>query len=131
MLIGEVVKQTGVTRDAVRHYEAQGLLRQPLRRDNNYKDYAADTVDRIRFIQAMQRSGFTLRQTRSFLELHERGAATCGNTGVYIQEHMAALDDQIAQLTAMRARLGEMFRACEGNTLDDPCRPISEAFPED
>jgi DNA-binding transcriptional MerR regulator len=128
MLIGEIVKETGVTRDAIRHYEAKGLIPEPNRRENNYKDYAPDTIRRIRFIQTMQHAGFTLRQTRSFVELQEQGAATCANTGVHIQEHLAQLDAKIAELSAMRSELKTLFQICADNAQDDLCTPIAEAL---
>jgi len=131
MLIGEIVKQTGVTRDAIRHYEAKGLIPKPDRRDNNYKEYAPDTVLRIRFIQTMQHVGFTLRQTRSFAELQENGTATCANTGVHIQEHLAQLDAKITQLTTMRTELKAAFQTCAGNARDDLCMPIAGALSRD
>ena len=73
MLIGEVIEQCGVTRDTMRHYEAQGLIEIPARRDNNYKEYSPDTVKRVNFIRDMQGVGFTLRQTRELLALYDGG----------------------------------------------------------
>ncbi|WP_257588478.1 MerR family DNA-binding transcriptional regulator [Leptospira sp. id769339] len=44
MLIGEIVKKTGISRDTIRFYEKEGLFRNCLiiRRDNNYKEYSSD-----------------------------------------------------------------------------------------
>jgi MerR family transcriptional regulator, copper efflux regulator len=125
MLIGEVIEQCGVTRDTIRHYEARGLIDAPERRDNNYKEYPLDTVNRVKFIRDMQGVGFTLRQTREFLALYDDRAATCGNTASRIQAHMADLDEKIEQLMGMRERMQTMFQACTGNADGDPCSPIT------
>ena len=124
MLIGEVIEQSGVTRDTIRHYEAWGLIETPGRRENNYREYPPSTVNRVKFVRYMQRMGFTLRQTRVLLELYEKDAATCANTGPLIRTHVAQLDEKIAELVGMRKKLVQVFRACEGNSRGDDCTPI-------
>ncbi len=126
MLIGQVIEQCGVTRDTIRHYEAKGLIEMPERRDNNYKDYPQNTVNRVKFIRDMQGVGFTLRQTREMLVLFDEGAATCANTGPKIHAHREQLDEKIAQLTAMRENLDTYFGGCQSSSLEGACTPITD-----
>lgn len=128
MLIGEVVAQSGVSRDTIRHYEAQGLIATPGRRDNRYKEYPSSTVKRIQFVKTMQGVGFTLKRTRTFLALYDEDAATCANTGAEIQAHISELDEKIAELTTMRDQLGRTFACCDGTSLETPCTPIVNAL---
>ncbi|MFP6584109.1 MAG: MerR family transcriptional regulator [Candidatus Hydrogenedentota bacterium] len=125
MLIGELVKNTGLSRDTIRYYETRGLLEEPIRRDNKYKEYTEATIPRLDFIKEMQGLGFTLKETGQFIELFESGNATCQNTGPHLQAHMKRIDEKIDQLVAMRERMQQSFTACEGNSLTDQCSPIT------
>ena len=121
MLIGEVVKESGFTRDTIRYYESRGLIEEPVRRENNYKEYGQNTLKRLAFIKDMQGVGFTLRETREFLELFDGGNATCENTGPLFRSRLTQIDEKIAQLKRMRSTLRESFEACAGNSPDDAC----------
>ena len=71
MLIGELAKKSGFTRDAIRHYEKIGLLRDPHQRrpNNNYKIYGEDTLLKLHYLTKLKRMGFSLKQSREVLEL--------------------------------------------------------------
>lgn len=128
MLIGEVVKESGLTRDTIRYYEQRGLIEEPIRRENNYKDYGQDTVRRLAFIKDMQGVGFTLRETGEFLQLFDDGNATCANTGPMFSSRMTRIDEKIAQLKRMRSTLRNTFEACAGNSQNDACNPVVDSL---
>jgi DNA-binding transcriptional MerR regulator len=52
MRIGEVAKQSGMTVEAVRFYERQGLLPKPPRTEAGYRLYADADLRRLQFIRA-------------------------------------------------------------------------------
>lgn len=124
MLIGELVRITGFSRDTIRYYETRGLIEIPLRRDNLYKEYPEAAVNRLLFVKEMQGVGFTLRQIGDFIELFDSGEASCANTGPRVYEHMRSIDEKITQLETMRARLEKTFSSCAGNSPESPCSPI-------
>lgn len=130
MLIGELAKKSGLSRDTIRYYETRGLLPSPIRRDNQYKEYCEDAVSRLAFIRDMQELGFTLKEASQFIELSETGNATCQNTGPLIQAHLHSIDTKIDKLIEMRERINQSFTACEGNALTDSCTPIAEPLRE-
>ena len=51
MQIKELARATGVDVETIRYYEKQGLLPEPARRDNGYRDYAAEHLERLSFIR--------------------------------------------------------------------------------
>ena len=67
MKIGELSKMTGIAPSRIRFYEAQGLLPRPVRQENGYRAYSADTATLLNIIDNAQRTGFTLEQIRRFL----------------------------------------------------------------
>ena len=62
MLIGELSKQSGLSRDTIRFYEKQRLIEVGLkeRRFNIYKEYSQDTLQRLLHIKRIKGFGFTL-----------------------------------------------------------------------
>jgi MerR family transcriptional regulator, redox-sensitive transcriptional activator SoxR len=61
LLIGELAKRAGVATSAIRYYESIGLLPEPYR-VSGQRRYGDETLQRLEFIAAAQRAGFTLRE---------------------------------------------------------------------
>ena len=60
MNIGQASKTTGVSERMIRHYERVGLMPPPDRRDNGYRDYSPQSIERLRFIANARGLGFSL-----------------------------------------------------------------------
>jgi MerR family copper efflux transcriptional regulator len=56
MLIGELAAASGLSREALRFYEQQGLIR-ARRLDNGYRDYPAEAVALVQYIRTAQQLG--------------------------------------------------------------------------
>ena len=107
MLIGEIVQQTGVSRDTIRYYERLGLLQAEGRPSpfNNYKAYPATTVARLGLIQQAKSLGFTLAEIADVLYLWENAQLSNAAIQARITDKVAAIDEKIRLLAAMRASL--------------------------
>ncbi|WP_046247330.1 MerR family DNA-binding protein [Hymenobacter terrenus] len=107
MLIGEIVQQTGVSRDTIRYYEKMGLLQAEGRPSpfNNYKAYPATTVTRLVLIQRAKDLGFTLAEIADVLDLWANEQLPAAEKKVRIAGKLSAIDEKIAQLQSMRANL--------------------------
>ncbi|MCH7959472.1 MAG: MerR family transcriptional regulator [Candidatus Hydrogenedentes bacterium] len=126
MLIGDLARESGTSRDTIRYYEKRGLLKTPHRRDNNYKEYADEDLRTLGFIGTMKDSGFTLREITDMLGMIATDGPVCGVTGPAVTEKLAQLDQRIVDLRKIRARLKETFSTCTGTTDDDTCQPIAD-----
>jgi DNA-binding transcriptional MerR regulator len=125
MRIGEIARRTGTTPKTIRYYEDIGLLPEPPRAPNGYRDYSADTVDRLSFIRDAQATGLSLTEIDSILDLRSRGETTCEHVTELLEHHLAALDAHIERLRTTRAKLAEL--TARANRLDpagcvDPIR---------
>jgi DNA-binding transcriptional MerR regulator len=58
----EAVERTGVSRKALRLYEARGILPPPRRTASGYRVYAPDVLDVLHFVQRGRRLGLTLAE---------------------------------------------------------------------
>ena len=71
--IGELATLTGLTPDALRFYERQGVLDTPARTSGRFRIYSPLVVDRIRFIKKAQALGFTLGEIRELVQFNGKG----------------------------------------------------------
>lgn len=70
MLIGQLVKRTNVTKDAIRLYEKRGYITsQPLSAGTKtYRDYSEDVVDIVMSIRQARRMNVPLKSWKAFYD---------------------------------------------------------------
>jgi MerR family transcriptional regulator, mercuric resistance operon regulatory protein len=71
--IGAMAKAAGVNVETVRFYQRKGLLPKPTRLRGQIAHYTPRDVQRLRFIKAAQRLGFTLGEVVGLLALDDGG----------------------------------------------------------
>jgi DNA-binding transcriptional MerR regulator len=132
MRIGELAQRTGVSTKTIRYYEDIGVLPQPMRGANDYRDYPPNAVDRLRFVRDAQATGLTLTEIASILESRSHGESTCGHVTELLEHHLRDLDEHIETLKRTRETLSgltERARGLDPATCTDPdrCQTISAA----
>ncbi|MEU5847473.1 MerR family transcriptional regulator [Saccharopolyspora shandongensis] len=107
MRIGELARRVGTTTRALRFYEAQGLL-EARRTANGYREYGEEDARLVNEIRALQAVGFSLDDTRPFVEClragNESGDSCADSIDVY-QRKLAEVDACLEQLNAVRTSL--------------------------
>lgn len=70
MLIGELSKKTGLTKDTIRFYEKMGLVVAYNRQAGTrlYKEFGEDMVQRLLLISQAKALGFTLKEIKQFVQ---------------------------------------------------------------
>lgn len=112
MLIGELAAASGLTREALRFYEQQGLIR-ARRLANGYRDYAPETLMLVNYIRTAQQLGFTLAEIGHKLpeiwEQTEPGPAIAQ----VLTDKLGEIDARIAALQSLREGLAtRLVQAC-------------------
>lgn len=130
MRIGEVAVASGVPTGTVRYYERRGLIPIPPRAASGYREYAADTVERIRFIRRAQDFGFTLQQIRELLELRAGSAATCSAVEVRTRAKIEDVRRRIHELERLETVLERLAESCAARTPSSDC-PVLEMLSEE
>ncbi|WP_198087617.1 TipAS antibiotic-recognition domain-containing protein [Variovorax sp. E3] len=111
--VGELARHTGLTVRTLHHYDAIGLLAPSARSEAGYRLYNAADIARLHAIQALRLLGLPLAEIGGLL-----GGEGCALPAI-LQRQMASLDQQIAQATALRERLGLLEqRLAEGAQPD-------------
>ena len=62
MKIGEIAKAAGVSTSRIRFYEREGIIPAADRGANGYRDYPAELIGLLCFIEQAQGLGFSLRE---------------------------------------------------------------------
>lgn len=121
--IGQIAKQTGITVEAVRFYEKQGLIDEPPRSQAGYRLYPVEVVDRIRFIQKAKSVGFSLKDINELLDLRaSEQVNSCDEINRRARLKIDEITDKIEELMRMKTTLEQMASCC--NTKHPDCAII-------
>jgi DNA-binding transcriptional MerR regulator len=115
--VSEVAQQSGVSPDAVRYYEKEGLVPQPPRSPAGYREYDSTVPQRIRFIKGAQEMGLKLAEIGELLEIQDRGACPCGHTKTLVERRLGEIDAEMERLSELRSNLAAMAKLeCSATT---------------
>lgn len=97
MRIGDLAKATGLTPSRIRFYEAEGLITEPPRHSNGYRNYPPETGLILMLIDRAQRFGFSLEQIRQVLP---HGKGTWNHEGL-----VASLELRVEEIRLLQQQL--------------------------
>jgi DNA-binding transcriptional MerR regulator len=92
MRISELAAMAGVSTRAVRHYHASGVLPEPARLSNGYRDYGAADLLRLLRVVRLTALGLTLAEVRSALAGEQDLKSLLADVVADIEEQQADLD---------------------------------------
>ena len=121
MFIHELAQVSGVSAKTIRYYESIGLIADPQRAENNYRQYAPDAVERLRFIVSARSLGFSLTDIGEFLSARDEGSLPCKRVLDSIDGRIADIDRRIADLLALRDNLSRVQADGAGIPADKKC----------
>src|SRR5438105_103101 len=123
--IGEVAKRAGVSIDTLRYYEKVRLLPRPARTSGGFRLFAAEHIERVRFIKQAQELGFSLEEIRGLLAAG--GAEECRKVRDLLKRKLAELDDRLKAMKGFRRVLAQHLSACEAELNkrgESACCPV-------
>jgi len=112
MLIGQLSKLTGFSKDTIRYYEKIGLivLAKKVRLDNSYKDYQEDVVHTLNAIRKYKELGFTLEEIRELLVLQSIQVLDLSKLLHVLELKINGVNAEIERLHEMKLRLNREFQ---------------------
>lgn len=129
LTIGTAAQVAGVNVETIRFYERRGLIAQPLKPNEGYREYSPETVSRIRFIRRAQEIGFSLREIEELISLRADPHADCGDVREKARAKLDIVDQKIAELKRVRAALNEVISACPGRGALRACSILEALEP--
>ncbi|UGY92414.1 heavy metal-responsive transcriptional regulator [Streptomyces gobiensis] len=131
LTIGQAARAAGVTRKAVRVYEAKGLLPEAERSTAGYRLYDQADVELLTFIRRARTLGLHLDDIRSILSIKNGGAPPCAAVRDVLDARLAEIDTAVSELLALRESLVATRQGAEA--CDDAsavvCAIIEESSP--
>ncbi|MFT4853636.1 MAG: MerR family copper efflux transcriptional regulator [Cyclobacteriaceae bacterium] len=125
MNIGEVSKRAGLPPKTIRYYEDIELVT-PLRDTNGYRSFRASDVHKLVFLGRSRALGFTIEDCRNLLALWDDQARASSDVRAIAKEHLAQIENKIADLQAIRDTLTHLVHECAGD--DRPDCPILQTL---
>ena len=110
MLIGELATAAGLSREALRFYEQQGLIR-ARRLPNGYRDYPEEVLMLVQYIRTAQQLGFTLAEIGDRLPAIWDAPDPAPAVTQVLSAKLLEIDARIAALQALRQTLAERVLA--------------------
>jgi MerR family transcriptional regulator, copper efflux regulator len=103
MIIGQVAKLSGVSKDTVRLYTAKRLVESETKQagSRKYADYMIGTIERIKAIKKVQSLGFTLSEIKLLLDEVQPGCKLTAS-------QLALLHAKQREITEKQGQLGQL-----------------------
>ncbi|WP_374033685.1 MerR family transcriptional regulator [Bdellovibrio bacteriovorus] len=112
MLIGQLSKETGISRDTLRFYEKEGLIRGSLR-ENGYKDYSSAVVEELKLIQLAKTLGFSLKEIKSLKVALLKGELSREKVRSQLEKKLLWIEQQSQGLKKMKKLILEKLNNCD------------------
>ena len=103
MQIKDLSRATGVDIETIRYYEKQGLLPEPARRDNGYRDYATEHLERLAFIRHCRALDMPLADVQRLLGFLDDPDSHCHHVDGLVDEQLARVRARLKSLRALAA----------------------------
>ncbi|WP_282697721.1 MerR family transcriptional regulator [Streptomyces sp. CC208A] len=131
--IGALARAGGVSVDAIRFYEREGLLPLPERTSGDHRRYPPRALDRLVFIRVGQGLGLRLDEIKELADACDQ-VPDCPVTHAVelLRGRIAAVERQLEELTGLRERLVHAVERMEsrrdgGDFIADAVLPVSGA----
>ncbi len=134
MLIGEIAKKAGLSRDTIRFYEKQGLIEtdRSYSKWNNYKNYNENTLDKLLLIKKTKGFGFTLKEIGEILDLFEMKKASCSTISTKVVGKLEEIDRKIKELQDVKKLIADNMaiakKTCTSISENTNCQALSTSY---
>jgi len=113
---GQLATHTGCNGETIRYYEAIGLLPEPLRAENGYRQYENRHVERLQFIRRARDLGFGIDDIRALLTPMDAGTIACGEIEKIAKAQLDLIRAKIRDLQRMKQELHTLVQSCQGGS---------------
>ena len=119
MKINDFAKRSGVSAKTIRYYETVGLLPEPTRRANGYRDYDEGDLERLIFVRRCRELQIPLNQLKKLVSVQADPRASCADVDQIIHDKLAKVRALQRELALLEETLGQLSLACHHNQIRD------------
>lgn len=111
-----MAKRCGLTTHTLRYYERIGLIQPVGRASNGHRRYSLTDEAWIEFLHCMRMTDMPIRELQRYAKLRERGDDTTLERRQILEDHLAAITAQVAQLQQAQKVLG--YKIANGKKIE-------------
>ena len=123
MKIHELSKQSGIHLETIRYYEKMGLMPEPKRLANGYRDYDEASLKQLKFIKTCRALDFSLVEIKFFNEMKTQQSQYC-EVDSMLAKHLVSVEEKIAELTEIKHFLQSLITEDDHQAAD--CKAMAQ-----
>ena len=123
MKIHELSKQSGIHLETIRYYEKMGLMPEPKRLANGYRDYDEASLKQLKFIKTCRALDFSLAETKFFNEMKTQQSQHC-EVDSMLAKHLVSVEEKISELTEIKHFLQSLITEDDHQAAD--CKAMAQ-----
>ena len=123
MKIHELSKKSGIHLETIRYYEKLGLMLEPKRLANGYRDYDEVSLKQLKFIKTCRALDFSLAEIKFFNEMKTQQSQHCEVDSI-LAKHLASVEEKIAELTEIKHFLQSLITEDDHQAAD--CKAMTQ-----
>ena len=123
MKIHELSKQSGIHLETIRYYEKMGLMPEPKRLANGYRDYDKASLKQLKFIKTCRALDFSLAEIKFFNEMKTQQSQHC-EVDSMLAKHLVSVEEKIAELTEIKHFLQSLITEDDHQSAD--CKAMAQ-----
>ena len=121
MQIKDLAQSTGISIETIRFYERKGLLLAPPRRENGYRKYDKNHLERLAFIRHCRSLDMSLENISSLLLCLDEPVPCGVNVDSLINEHLSRVRAQLKSMKTLEKQLLQLQSRCNGKHNVEGC----------
>lgn len=123
MKIHELSKRSGIHLETIRYYEKMGLMPEPKRLENGYRDYDEASLKQLKFIKTCRALDFSLAEIKFFNALKTQQSQHC-EVDSMLAKHLVSVEEKIAELTEIKHFLQSLITEDDHQAAD--CKAMAQ-----
>ncbi len=121
--IGAVAQAAGVNVETIRFYQRRGLLTEPDKPYGSIRRYGTNDVERVKFVKAAQRLGFSLDEVAGLLRLDD--GTQCDEARQHAEQKLVDVRAKLTDLQRIESVLMKLVRKCRASQGTVSCPLIT------
>lgn len=124
--IGELAKRTGLSVQAIRYYEAEGLVLSRSRSEKGYRQFDETAVDAVELIKYYKALGFSLKEIKVLLTYERSPEKYCAEAQKLFNKKSKSIQEAIRRLSGQNEALEEKLSECETCEDKSDCKVLKK-----
>tara|TARA_E500000331_G_C17272891_1_gene720234 strand:- start:20916 stop:21329 length:414 start_codon:yes stop_codon:yes gene_type:complete len=119
--ISRLAELSGVGIETIRFYERKGLIAQPIKENGSFRKYPLGYISNIKFIKKAQNLGFSLKEIKELLEIHDQTYSKCKTVKQKALKKLESINRKISELQEIKMDLQSLINSCDEDASLENC----------